>query len=433
MKSINNMTNVYDSQRRSISLEKKIGGGGEGSIWKTNISEYVAKIYNSPDQMRLRKLEAMIANPPDNPTKDLNHVAIAWPTDLLKDERGNFKGFLMADIQNSKEIVHIYNPTLRNKQYPDFNWKYIHTTAKNIAWIIHIIHQKGYVVGDLKPQNLLVNSRSLVSIVDTDSFQVTDLKDNTLYRCSVGSEGLTPPELIGQELEKLAQTKANDRFRLAIIIHLLLFGQHPFEGMWVGTGERPSQDELIRLGFWPYGQNSLIQKSPRTISLDVVHPRIKDNFLKCFNDGHSNPTKRPSAEDWYDALEIAFKDLKPCSKLPKNHFYSQTSVLAGKECYWCNRAKTLKADIFVSTVKASQPISTQATSTQATSTQATSTQATSTQFKNFNLRGCLLWIFAIIAIVAVCAMFFSCSLPSSKDSNIERGDGSNLSHQNNLP
>ncbi len=41
----------------------------------------------------------------------------------------------------------------------------------------------------------------MTSIIDTDSFQVRDLQSNKVYRCTVGSEGFTPPELLDKDFE----------------------------------------------------------------------------------------------------------------------------------------------------------------------------------------------------------------------------------------
>lgn len=335
------MTSYYNSKGQSISLVKEIARSGEGVIWRTNLSGYLAKIYHLSDSARVKKLEVMVANPPEDPTSSQNHISIAWPKELLIDNSGSCLGFLMPEITQAKELLYVYNPRHRKKEAPKFNWYFLHITALNVASIIQALHAKNYIVGDMKSQNILVNDRGLVSVIDTDSFQVKDPKTGTVYRCSVGSEGFTPSELIGKDLSNLTQTRFHDRFRLAVIIHLLLFGYHPFQGEWKGSGDQPGQDESISKGFWPYGQNSPLQPSCNTIPLDVVHPEIKKCFLKCFNDGHTSPSSRPSAEDWFKALEVAISDLTSCSKVA-NHSYSRNY---GK-CYWCERSNILTVDIF---------------------------------------------------------------------------------------
>jgi len=340
------------SDRQTVSLGKQIADSGEGEVWETNFSGILAKIYHNPTPERIEKLKAMLANPPVDPMKSKNHISIAFPQDLLQDGSGNCVGFLMPAVRGSRELTSIYNPRLRRRNAPGFNWYYLHVTALNTAWIIQAIHEKGYVLGDIKPQNILVNDRALVAVIDTDSFQVCESKTGKVYRCTVGSDGFTPVELLGKDFAVTDQSEVCDRFRLAVLIHYLLFGYHPFSGEWTGAGESPDQTELISKGLWYGGNSSLIRPSQNTIPLDVVHPEIKRLFLKCFNDGHASPKLRPTAEDWYKALQVAVNDLTPCDRIDSHHRDRSYS-----KCYWCERSAKLGIDIFPgSFVTYSEPI-----------------------------------------------------------------------------
>jgi DNA-binding helix-hairpin-helix protein with protein kinase domain len=329
------------STNRSITLVKQLATSGEGEVWRTNVAGYLAKLYHNLDLERIRKLEVMIANPPQDPNAQIKHTSFAWPKSLLKDRNGQAIGFLMPQIVDSVEIIDVYNPRRRQAVVPGFNWLYLYATAVNVASIISAIHRAGYVLGDIKPQNILVNNQALAAIIDTDSFQVKDPETKAIYRCPVGSEGFTPPELLGQDLAATDQTEIQDRFRLGVIIYLLLFGDHPFKGKWVGKGDSPEPHELLRQGFWPYGVNSLIQPGPLTIPLETVHPELQKCFQRCFTDGHAHPELRPSAQKWFSTLQLAMKELKVCRKNPR-HYYSESY---GK-CHWCDRQRQLGVDIF---------------------------------------------------------------------------------------
>jgi DNA-binding helix-hairpin-helix protein with protein kinase domain len=189
--------------------------------------------------------------------------------------------------------------------------------ARNVAGIIQAIHREGYVLGDIKLENILVNNRALPTIIDTDSFQVPDPYGSKIYRCLVGSEGFTPAELMGVDIASVNQTEVHDRFRLGAVIYYLLFGGPPFRGMWQGSGDPPEQSELIRRGLWPFSPDNLILPSPTTIPLEILHPRLQALFLRCFNDGHQFPHKRPTAGDWLEALEASFNELVSCGKVDK--------------------------------------------------------------------------------------------------------------------
>jgi WD40 repeat protein len=336
------------STGKSITLLKEIANSGEAKIWRTNQNGYLAKIYHSPTPERVQKLAVMIDHPPKEPNSHLHHVSFAWPKSALKNAQGNFVGFLMPEIKDGKELIDVYNPRRRQTLKLEINWRFLHTTALNIVSIIEALHAADYVLGDIKPQNILVNNRALPSIIDTDSFQVKNPNNGKVYRCLVGSEGYTPPELMGKDFDIIEQTEVHDRFRLGVIIYQLLFGGNsPFQGKWTGAGETPEPNELIRRGLWVNGSNNLIVAAARTIPLEIVHPEIQQCFLKCFNDGHNYPNLRPTAREWLEALRTGNDNLTICGRVD-SHYYSRTFG----NCYWCDRSTNLGVDIFPHVVTA---------------------------------------------------------------------------------
>ncbi|MFM6669825.1 MAG: eIF2A-related protein, partial [Dolichospermum sp.] len=199
---------------------------------------------------------------------------------------------------------------------------------------------------------------ALPSIIDTDSFQIKNPRNSKVYRCLVGSEGYTPPELMGRDFDIIEQTEVHDRFRLGVIIYQLLFGGNsPFQGKWTGAGETPEPNELIRRGLWVYGANTLITAAARTIPLEIVYPDIQQCFLKCFNDGHNNPNSRPTAREWLEALKVGNDNLTICGRVD-SHYYSRTFG----NCYWCDRSTNLGVDIFPGVVKAKPSVVVESTS-----------------------------------------------------------------------
>jgi DNA-binding helix-hairpin-helix protein with protein kinase domain len=333
---------MKDENGKLVSFQgEPINSGGEGKIYKTDWIGFVAKVYDVlPNSDQITKLKAMIANPPKNPPTNGNYVAIAWPSSLLF-EKDKCIGFLMPQIGKNVQLIEVYNPKRRKAVLPKCDWVFLHTAARNFAEIVNSLHKTDYVIGDIKPQNILVDNHALVSVVDTDSFQVRT--GNTVYRCHVATEGFTPPELLGVDTSNVTQTVYHDRYRIALIIYHLLFTRHPFdEGKWQGSGEQPSQVELIKQGVWLYNSQGLLQSHKVTIPLQVIHPNLQRLFQQCFNAGHKEPTKRPSAEEWSEALRLAINDLTSCGKVDTHKF----SRIYGN-CYWCERKGLLNnLDIF---------------------------------------------------------------------------------------
>jgi DNA-binding helix-hairpin-helix protein with protein kinase domain len=335
----------------SIELIEEINNSGEGRIYKTSKDGFLAKIYHKITKDQIQKLKVMVDNPPTDPTLAQGHISIAWPKCLLRDKYYRYLGFLMPQIKDARTLINVYNPSLRGKNAPGFNWLYLHITAMNIAFIMQAIHAKNYVVCDIKPQNILVNQRGLVSIIDTDSFQIVQPHKKKIYHSPVGSPEFTPPEMFNVDLKTVERTEFQDRFGLAVVIWQLLFGNHPFSGQWVGNGNQPNIDKLIHQGHWIYGSNSLLRPSQLSMPLNILHPDVQQCFLKCFNNGLGNPYERPSAEEWQKALESAVKDLVTCY-IEFEHVYAKSY---GK-CYWCERKEQLNFDIFAPVAPVIKPV-----------------------------------------------------------------------------
>ncbi|WP_353853252.1 SUMF1/EgtB/PvdO family nonheme iron enzyme, partial [Microcystis sp. M49636_WE2] len=326
-----------------ITLTQELANSGEAKVWHTNFNGYLAKIYHNPHNERVDKLQLMVRNRPSDPNVHLNHISFAWPYSILEDKQGKVVGFLMPEVVGSETLLKLCTPIMRRKYKLETNWYFLHVVARNIAAIIQAIHLKGYVLGDIKLENILVNNRALPTIIDTDSFQVSDPYSGKIYRCLVGSEGFTPAELIGVNIADVDQTEVHDRFRLGVVIYYLLFSGPPFRGLWQGGGDSLEQSELIRRGLWPFSGDKLLVPSNTTIPLNILHPDLHALFLRCFNEGHKFPHRRPTAKEWCDTLEAARKEVIRCGKVD-NHYYSRRY---GK-CYWCERFSDLNLDIFAS-------------------------------------------------------------------------------------
>jgi serine/threonine protein kinase len=326
-----------------INLGKEISKSGEGRIYQTSKAGFLAKIYHTITQEQIDKLQVMVKNPPVDPTRSQGHVSIAWPKCLLQDSYGKSLGFLMPAIGNGQTLINVYNPARREKTAAGFNWFYLHTTAMNIASIVQAIHKNSYVVGDLKPDNLLVTPNAYVSIIDTDSFQIVDRRTRKIYRCPVASQEFTPREMFSKDLQKVDRSEFQDSFALGVIIWQLLFGYHPFSGDFSGSGNSPNIDQLIEQGWWMYGSSSKLRPGQLSMPLNIIHPELQKLFYKCFNDGHNKPNARPSAADWETGLRQAISELTQCS-VESGHHYAKSY---GK-CYWCERKRQLSYDMFAS-------------------------------------------------------------------------------------
>ncbi|WP_341730682.1 DNA-binding protein [Microcoleus sp. EPA2] len=332
----------FSGQLIAIDTNTAIASGGEGRIYPLPQDQsLVAKIYHRPTEEDGDKLTVMFSMPPDAPIAAPGHASIAWPLDLLHTVGGREKivGFVMPRVTKVSPVHTFYTPKTRREQKPLFNYLYLHRTARNLAAAVNALHVRGYVIGDVNESNILVTDTALVTLVDTDSFQVRDPYTGYVYRCPVGKPEFTPPELQGKTFRDIDRSPEHDLFGLAVLIfQLLMEGTHPFSGVYLGTDEPPPLEARIRSGHFPSGTKRIpYRPMPAAPAWEMLHPRLRQMFIRCFEDGHTSPLARPDAKTWVNALREAEDALITCSRNNQHKYGNHLS-----RCPWCDRAKLLK-------------------------------------------------------------------------------------------
>ena len=131
-------------------------------------------------------------NPPSLSARD----QFTWPIDILF-YNGVFYGYIMPRLKSGvKNLNEIYEPS-RRKGIP---WQYYIHVAKNLCLAVRALHECGHAIGDLNPNNIVVDKDGLVTLVDTDSYHIVDVNQD-MYRCPVGMGMYLPRELHGVNFE----------------------------------------------------------------------------------------------------------------------------------------------------------------------------------------------------------------------------------------
>jgi Tol biopolymer transport system component len=337
------MARYTDDRNLPLALEPGGASGGEGTVHGiTNQPDKIAKIYHPhklTDGELAEKLRVMIAYPPDDPMRVHGHLSIAWPESRVFDN-GTFVGYVMPRIKQPYEIIEFYNPAIRRQKHSGFTWRNLHAIARNLAADLAAVHARGYVVGDINQGNIFVNDFSLVTLIDTDSFQIRDPRTGKLYRSKVGKGEFTPAELQGQNLNKVDRFDYHDLFGLGVLtFQLLMEGFHPFTGVSKSQTAQSGQtvfERNIGQGNFPYDPASAFTPPPAAPDFDILAPQLRALFLRCFVAGHTNPSQRPTALQWHSALASAESQLRSCPRNAQHWYGNHLS-----ECPWCKREKLL--------------------------------------------------------------------------------------------
>jgi len=337
-------------------LDPPLGKGGEGAIHRINdMPDYVAKIFeeNKRTETRHRKLLAMLSTPLPQTAMD----QITWPLDVLY-RNGHFAGYVMRALKNTEQLNIIYTGKY------NFSLSDKITMAKNLCAVVNVVHTAGQVCGDLNPKNICLDPKNaMVTLVDTDSYHITDKDSDKLYRCEVGLPEYLPLEVQNKMRNGLSLSTAplptydkySDLFALAVhIFALLMNGCHPFacaiDNGPVSIGQltayqpsvaAPQPIDNITNGFYPFiSRKKGITTPIYAPSITMLPQNIQDLFRKAFVDGHTNPDRRPDAETWFRALDTMKDTLIDCV-VDRYHKYPGHNP----ECPWCGIETIMKKPI----------------------------------------------------------------------------------------
>ncbi len=345
----------------SYTMGTRLGGGGEGEVYDIlGRKDIVAKVYfdakftpsaesSNPRQTLKDKIETML-DQPINPY--INGVlSVAWPQDILLDAQGKFVGYTMPRVKSKYHIFAASRERERMRLYPTYTWKIAVLIAYNLALAVKVIHKEGVEIGDMNPNNIMIDERGHVTLIDTDSFNITNKRTGKIYKCTVGVSEVLPPELQGKDLSKSSSvfTKNTDNFSLSIhIFNLLMNNCHPFGCSGLNNSHSSSSNNQVERnivkGICPYVSNSSGEVSPDAPDVMMLPPEIRSLFDRAFSYSASTAvkastiSKRPSAEEWQIALGSLYSGkMHTCND--KSHVYPS----GYSKCPWCEvkRAQTV--------------------------------------------------------------------------------------------
>lgn len=338
----------------TYNLGTKIKGGGEGEVYELQgRSDLVAKIYydskftptsecSNPYEILKEKIETMLDQPVD-PYMN-NVLSVAWPQDILYDASGKFVGYTMPRVNSKYHIYAASRERERNALYKNYTWKVGILIAYNLALAVKKIHETGAIVGDLNPNNIMIDSKGHVTLIDTDSFNITNKQTGKVYKCSVGVPEMLPPELQGKNLAKTTSvfTKETDSFALSIhIFNLLMNNCHPFGCVGMNKSQSSSSNNPmvhnIVKGNCPYVTSGAGDKSPNAPDMMVLPTDIRALFDRAFSYNvttavkQSTISKRPSAEEWQNVLWSFYNESFDKCISNSSHVFPKHYA----HCPWC--------------------------------------------------------------------------------------------------
>jgi rRNA-processing protein FCF1 len=276
-----------------VTLRRSVASGGEGTIFELDDTTKLCKIYR-PEKLtvdRQLKIELMLS-------RTVADKTICWPEYAVYDGIGTFRGFVMPRASGSAlplghTILKPY-PFLKNNP----TWTRRHTAQLSLSILekIQYLHSINVRIGDINPQNILMQDENNVFFVDCDSYQVEG------YPCPVGTVNFTAPEIQGSDFRTFLRTDQHELFSVATLLFMLFMpGKTPYSHQGGGDGAAN-----IKQMHFPYAlgeRNSCgAPEGPWRFCWSHLSKWIKEEFDLCFNAEHRYKP-RTTIQNWNRAIK----------------------------------------------------------------------------------------------------------------------------------
>lgn len=257
----------FASTKRAISVGERVGNRGQtAEVFRAVGSEFrsiVLKIYHSPPapdleefvfkarQERLDQIPILSEGDPGI----THHPAVAAPLYLVVDEFDSIVGVavLAVDTREFRDLHAFFaSPFVRNLPTSL-------AAGARLAHTVQQLHDKGFIVGDLSPSNVLVSRQGYVSLIDADSYGFCDQVGARRPPTHV-TLGARAPESIGEALNASA-----DRFLVGVhLLTMLMGGRHPFGGVDPLDDVGSTQSNIDRGLSWLFSEQIVLPPEVRS-------------------------------------------------------------------------------------------------------------------------------------------------------------------------
>jgi hypothetical protein len=333
--------------------------GGVKDVYFSPDKQYVVAIFRAPldenQKERLHRITDLYLKRIQNSDASdyfLNQV-FRWPTDII--ERNGLTGIIVpvyhpnfffktgyasSDLIQGKEKNGKWfaGAKFRNAKFPLSldrselgDWLSYLQICVNLCRGVKKLHAMGLAHSDLSYNNVLVDPVTKTAcIIDIDGLVVPGLFPAEV----IGTAEFIAPEVMASRhlpktdpLRKLPR-RETDLHSLAVLIYMYLLHRHPLIGGKVHDLD-PETDNTLAMGekalFIEHPADNSNRPKPAQISkweqpwadierlpYTILGPYLKPLFDEAFITGLHDPAKRPTAEEWEQALLKTSDLLQPC-------------------------------------------------------------------------------------------------------------------------
>ena len=283
---------LYTCSDFSIHLLYELGRGGEGSVYETDHQAMVAKVYHKGlnNRQRFEKIHKMTA-------LKLNDRSFCCPTEMLRDQRRVFRGFLMPRVPKTALTLQesVLRPSKLLRDQPLWTRRESTELAITILEKIRLLHSHGILIGDISPVNILMSDSKTVHFIDCDSYQIDQ------FPCPGATPLFTPPELQGMSLRHALRTIEHELFAVAVLLFMIFM---PGKGPYSHKGGEEAISN-IRKRHFPYSLGERHSDGapigPWRLCWSHLSRKIKTAFHMSFHRDHAGKP-RVTIDQWLTIL-----------------------------------------------------------------------------------------------------------------------------------
>lgn len=274
------------SDGQTASVGERINQGGESEIFTVEgYNNLLYKRYTKPRGETVDKIQKLITD------RYYEIDGVMAPITMVS-EGGVFSGFLMNAYPQHYELgATLFSPIHFLESFPSWTRIELIELALSYLSLVSQLHQKGALLGDINPHNVLFRSYNDVAVVDIDSVQIGD------YLCPMGMEEYASPRLQGAKFSETRRTIEDELFAVAVLLfQIFTLGKHPYASIGV-----ESLSEAIKMQHFVYPigdeDNSLVPKGNWEYVWYELPFEIQRNFKTVFRYG-----QRVSVARWIEDL-----------------------------------------------------------------------------------------------------------------------------------
>ena len=237
--------------------------GGEGSVYRT-YNNMMVKIFKKENiaYPNFKKLSKMIEMNVYNPF-------ICWPRDLVY-VNGTFVGYLMDEVKEAQTLL-----SLRLQNFSEYSHIDRFVLCYNFLVNVKYLHEKGILIGDLKPDNILVRSPSEVYFIDCGCYQIDD------YACPVCHPEYTKRIFKKDEIKQQLRTIEDEYYPInKIAFEIMMMKNHTYspDNMEI---ENADKNQF----FYPLDLSKITNQSEDTMIWSGLTPAMREYFYYYFKQG----------------------------------------------------------------------------------------------------------------------------------------------------